>query len=152
MDRSGVNYLWIIVMFLSAVWTLILTAPIHCRGSTGEQVMEWYISPNLMKKQTHLEWPEGEQTFSKFLFWLNYFFNKHIEVLYVRFKHLGWFKWCYQKIDQPVLPDCGKAIWYHHLQALVMSEEPAHVPLTDIIWPGCRADSDVCSKRLVMKG
>uniref|UniRef100_A0A671KS68 Stereocilin n=1 Tax=Sinocyclocheilus anshuiensis TaxID=1608454 RepID=A0A671KS68_9TELE len=30
---------WIIVMFLSAVWTLMLTAPIHCRGSTGEQVM-----------------------------------------------------------------------------------------------------------------
>ncbi len=25
--------MWIIVMFLSAVWTLILTAPIHCRGS-----------------------------------------------------------------------------------------------------------------------
>ncbi len=36
---SGVDYLWIIVMFLSAVWTLILTAPIHCGGSTGEQVM-----------------------------------------------------------------------------------------------------------------
>ncbi len=30
---------WIIVMFLSAVWTLILTAPIHCRGSIGEQEM-----------------------------------------------------------------------------------------------------------------
>ncbi len=30
---------WIIVMFLSAVWTLILTAPIHCRRSTGEQVI-----------------------------------------------------------------------------------------------------------------
>ncbi len=29
----------IIEMFLSAVWTLILTAPIHCRGSIGEQVM-----------------------------------------------------------------------------------------------------------------
>ncbi len=28
-----------VVMFLSAVWTLILTAPIHCRGSVGEQVM-----------------------------------------------------------------------------------------------------------------
>ncbi len=27
---------WIIVMFLSAVWTLILTAPIHCRASIGE--------------------------------------------------------------------------------------------------------------------
>ncbi len=36
---TGVDYLWIIVMFLSAVWTLILTAPIHCRGSIGEQVM-----------------------------------------------------------------------------------------------------------------
>ncbi len=58
MDWSGVDYLWIIVMCLSAVWTLILTAPIHCRASIGEQVMEYYISPNLMKK--HLGWPEGE--------------------------------------------------------------------------------------------
>ncbi len=33
------SYLCINVMFLSALWTLILTAPIHCRGSTGEQVM-----------------------------------------------------------------------------------------------------------------
>ncbi len=39
LDWSGVDYLWIIVMFLSVVWTLILTAPIHCRGSIGEQVM-----------------------------------------------------------------------------------------------------------------
>ncbi len=30
---------WIIVMFLSAVWTLILTAPIHCGVSIGEQAM-----------------------------------------------------------------------------------------------------------------
>ncbi len=37
--------LWIIVMFLSAVWTLILMAPIHCRGSIGEQVM--YNSPEI---------------------------------------------------------------------------------------------------------
>ncbi len=29
----------ITVMFLSAVWTLILTAPIHFRGSIDEQVM-----------------------------------------------------------------------------------------------------------------
>ncbi len=70
MDWSGVDYLWIIVMFLSAVWTLILTAPIHCRGSTAEQVMECYISPNLMKKQTHpnLAWLEGVHIFSKFSF------------------------------------------------------------------------------------
>ncbi len=61
---------WIIVMFLSAVWTLILTAPIHCRGSIAEQVMECYISPNLMKKQTHLHlrWPEDEEIFITFSF------------------------------------------------------------------------------------
>ncbi len=29
----------LLVMFSSAVRTLILTAPIHCRGSTGEQMM-----------------------------------------------------------------------------------------------------------------
>ncbi len=29
-EVNQVNYLWIIVIFLSAVWTLILTAPIHC--------------------------------------------------------------------------------------------------------------------------
>ncbi len=37
MDWSGVDYLWIIVIFLSAVWTLILAAPIHCRGSISEK-------------------------------------------------------------------------------------------------------------------
>ncbi len=46
--------------FLSAVWTLILTAPIHCRASIAETLMQWHISTNLMKKQTHrnLGWPE----------------------------------------------------------------------------------------------
>jgi len=39
MNWSNVHYLWIIVMFLSAIWTLILTAPIHCRGSIYEQVV-----------------------------------------------------------------------------------------------------------------
>ncbi len=43
---SHVDYLWIIVMFLSAAWTLILTAPIHCRWSISEQVIG-YIYPNL---------------------------------------------------------------------------------------------------------
>ncbi len=56
-------------MFLSAVWTLILTAPIHCRASIGKKVMKCYISPNLMKKQTHLHlgWPESMNVF-RFLF------------------------------------------------------------------------------------
>ncbi len=39
MDWSCVGCLWIIVGFLPAVWTLILTSPIHSRGSTGEQMM-----------------------------------------------------------------------------------------------------------------
>ncbi len=39
LDWCGVHYLRIIVMFLSAVWTLILTAPIHCSASIAEQVM-----------------------------------------------------------------------------------------------------------------
>ncbi len=39
MDWSHVDYLWIIVVFLLAVWTLILMAPIHYRGSTYEQVI-----------------------------------------------------------------------------------------------------------------
>ncbi len=41
MDWSGVDYLWIIVMFLSAVWQHILTAPIHCRGSVGTNLFWW---------------------------------------------------------------------------------------------------------------
>ncbi len=53
---------WIIVIFLSAVWTLILTAPIHCRWSIGEQEMLNFYKSVLMKKQTHLHlgWREGE--------------------------------------------------------------------------------------------
>ncbi len=50
---------------LSAVWTLILTAPIHCRVSNGEEVMLNFSKSVLMKKQTHLHlgWPESEQIF-----------------------------------------------------------------------------------------
>ncbi len=33
---SRVDYSWIIVMFVSAVWTLILAAPIHWSGFIGE--------------------------------------------------------------------------------------------------------------------
>ncbi len=46
MDWSHMDYLWIIVVFLlSAVWTLIMTAPIHCRGSIGDHVTEvWWRS------------------------------------------------------------------------------------------------------------
>ncbi len=62
---------WCGVMFLSAVWTLILTAPIHCRASIAETVMECFISPNLMKKQNYLL-DRLMRTFSAYLnFWVN---------------------------------------------------------------------------------
>ncbi len=38
MNWRGVR---ITAMFLSAVWTLILTAPIQCRGSIGKQMINW---------------------------------------------------------------------------------------------------------------
>ncbi len=57
-------------MFLSAVWTLILTAPIHCRGYIGEQVMLNLLNLSKsvqMKKLIHLHlgWFEGEHIFNK---------------------------------------------------------------------------------------
>ncbi len=62
------DYLWIIVMFLSAVWTLILTAPIHCRASIAETLMQRHISPNMFPSSLRLS------TFSaKFHFLVNYF-------------------------------------------------------------------------------
>ncbi len=45
MDWSAVDYLWIIVMFLS---TLILTAPIHCRASIAETLMQCYTRNKLI--------------------------------------------------------------------------------------------------------
>ncbi len=51
--------------------TLILTAPIHCRASIAETLMQRHISTNLMKKQTHpdLRWTADIH------FWVNYSFN-----------------------------------------------------------------------------
>ncbi len=56
MDWSGVDY-------CDVFTRLILTAPIHCTASTAEEVIQCYISPNLMKKQTHLHLgcSEGEK-------------------------------------------------------------------------------------------
>ncbi len=39
MDWSHVGCLFIMMTFVSAVWNLILMAPINCRGSIGEHVM-----------------------------------------------------------------------------------------------------------------
>ncbi len=42
-------------LFLSAVWTLILMAPIHFRGSIGNQVMYYYISPNIFLWRNNID-------------------------------------------------------------------------------------------------
>ncbi len=79
MDWSCVDLLWIIVMFLSAVWILILTAPIHCRGSIGEQVMQCKISSNLFRwrnKLIYIFWPEGVYIFSKSSFLMKLSFKQ----------------------------------------------------------------------------
>ncbi len=49
--------------------TLILTAPIHCRASIAETLMQWCISTNLMKKQTHpdLWWSRVSTFFDELL-------------------------------------------------------------------------------------
>ncbi len=39
----GLGYIW----FLSAVWTLILTAPIHCRASIAETLMQRHFSKSI---------------------------------------------------------------------------------------------------------
>ncbi len=75
---------WIIVMFLSAVWTLILTAPIHCRASIAEQVIECYISPNMLWGRSKLiyilEVPRVNIFSEKFDFGANYFYSLVIKI------------------------------------------------------------------------
>ncbi len=90
---SRVDYLWIIVMFLSTVWTIILTAPIHCRGSIGE-------------KRTHLRlgWPNGEYIFSKVLF-LGEF------IIQCCFKSITFSKWMHNEELRQML---RFPLTYHH--------------------------------------
>ncbi len=59
--------MWIIAMFLSMAWTLILMAPIHCRGPTffDEET-----------KYTYMDW-EGIIFYQIVIFGVNYSFNAH---------------------------------------------------------------------------
>ncbi len=62
--------------------TLILTAPIHCRASIAETLMQRHISPNLLKKQTHhLRWSAHLQQISFFKS-NSYFISLAFEQLY----------------------------------------------------------------------
>ncbi len=62
LDSQDINW-WTGVVWITRVllwWfnqlfgLLFLTAPIHCRASIAEQVIECYISPNLMKKLIYI--------------------------------------------------------------------------------------------------
>ncbi len=73
---------WIIVMFLSAVWILILTAPIHFRWAIDEQVMycNFYKFVQMKKQALHLGWPESEYIVSKF----NFFHKLRLRTLFMQ--------------------------------------------------------------------
>ncbi len=118
--------LWIIVMFLSAVWTLILTAPIHCRASIAETLMQCYISPNLMKIQTHLhlKWPEHEHIFSKFSFLYELFLLAVQADLIAHWTHF-YRMYCMRNINRAL--HCK-----HCNYVLTKVAEPRHQRLTEV--------------------
>ncbi len=72
--------MWIIVIFLSAVWTLVLTAPIHCRGSIAEQVKISSNLSNINKLNCILD-DLRVTAFSENYFWVNYFFKAGMKYL-----------------------------------------------------------------------
>ncbi len=71
MDWSHEDYLWIILMFLSAVWTLVLMVPIHCIWT------HWQASGGMLnfskcvptKEQIHLHPVLSEGRYIFFLGW-----------------------------------------------------------------------------------
>ncbi len=67
-----IDGLWIIVIFLSVIWTLFLMAPIHCRGS----IVSKFISQNLFRRNKHFSILDGLRV-SQLSFWVNNFFNRH---------------------------------------------------------------------------
>ncbi len=70
---------WITCGLLWCFYQLILTAPIHCRASIGEQVMHCYISPNLFWRRNKLIYILDGLRVSTFSanchFWVNYSIN-----------------------------------------------------------------------------
>ncbi len=67
--------LWNIMMLVSAVWTLIPTAPIRIHWWASD-VMRNFFRSGLMKKPTHLYLHFMLSTSSANVFWLNYSFNE----------------------------------------------------------------------------
>ncbi len=64
---------WIIVMFLSAVWTLILTAPIHIHCWDSDAMLHFSKSDEETNSSTSwMAWG-----WVHFNFWMKYSFNPH---------------------------------------------------------------------------
>ncbi len=77
MDLSHVDYLWIIVIFLSTVGLTFWRHPFTAEDLLGSKLCNFSKSAP-KKKQTHLHlgWPEGESIFSNFSFLgVNYSFK-----------------------------------------------------------------------------
>ncbi len=81
------GYSWFIVLLLSAV----LTAPIHCRGFIGEQVMLCWISPNLFQWRNTFIYilDEVESIFRKCLILGELFLWGHIYLSMAKCNHLN---------------------------------------------------------------
>ncbi len=69
---------WSLILTHSAVWTYILTAPIHCRGSLVSKLCNANISKICSDEETNsstawMAW--GSKVVAHFHFWVNYSFN-----------------------------------------------------------------------------
>ncbi len=72
MLTDGLEWCGLLVMFLSAVWTLILMAPIHCRASDGMTFLQIWWRNKLIYISDGLRM----STFTAhFYFWVNYSFK-----------------------------------------------------------------------------
>ncbi len=75
MDWSGVDY-----CDISAVWTLILTAPIHCRASIDDS--QWYdiFLQIWQRNKLYLDGLRMRTFPANVPFWINYSFNAYNEI------------------------------------------------------------------------
>ncbi len=87
---DGLGSCGLLWCFLSAVWTLILTAPIHCRGSISRQVILNFSKSVPMKKQYHLHLGCSKVNLYH-IFCVNYYFKtvlncpppRTLQILYI---------------------------------------------------------------------
>ncbi len=64
-------------MFLSAIWTLVLTAPIYCRGSIIEQVLYCYtvFLQIILDEETNSSKLRFNKSSANIHFWVNNLFK-----------------------------------------------------------------------------